>query len=127
MNEQMINDFKLGSNAYVVYKDRNNSQQIEEVVVVKLARKYITVWDAKGYSEDYFYDFTQNAFMSRGQCGNKSSLHCSKDLAKQYILKLSLKPKISLIIHDKINNFSSESLEAIYKIIQIYDDEAILN
>ena len=125
-SEQEIQNSKMDNyieahKAYVVYRDHNNSQKIEEVDVIRISYRYVTVCDKKGFSEKYYYYFSQRIFTSMSL--PKSSLYYSKTLAEQYVSKMMLKPKITSIIKNNIDSFPVGLLETVYKNIQVYDDE----
>lgn len=119
MNNQSIKDFNVGEKAYVVYSNIGYRQppRMEEVTITKVGRKYITV----NIGREYYYDDGSNVFRPKENYGNLTLLYSSKISAEEEIARLSLKPKISNIIRNKINSFSNDDIKAIYEIVKKYE------
>lgn len=123
MNKQSIKDFKVGEKAYVVYANigYNNPPRMEEVIITKVGRKYVTVKGLESYSSEYCYDDDSNVFRPKENYATNILLYSSKILAEEEITRLLLKPKISNIIRNKINSFSNDDIKAIYEIVKKYE------
>ena len=119
MNKQSIKDFKVGEKAYVVYANigHNKPPRMEEVIVMKVGSKYVTV----NIGREYYYDDGSNVFIPKENYATNILLYSSKILAEEEITRLLLKPKISNIIRNKINSFSNDDIKAIYEIVKKYE------
>ena len=119
MNKQSIKDFKVGEKAYVVYANigHNKPPRMEEVIVMKVGSKYVTV----NIGREYYYDDGSNVFRPKENYATNILLYSSKILAEKEITRLLLKPKISNIIRNKINSFSNDDIKAIYEIVKKYE------
>ena len=90
---------------------------MEEVIVMKVGSKYVTV----NIGREYYYDDGSNVFRPKENYGNLTLLYSSKISAEEEIARLSLKPKILTIIQYKIGSFSTEDIKTIYEIVKKYE------